>query len=748
MPHITTVDGGVIGVQPRHVAANFGQLQQPHGGYLSRKAYGGIHGMSDIVGRTSGASSPEVDYNRGFYHPHAQHSAQQLHPHQQYSGYHSDGYSGMLPQEPRRESVVVILDGRNKFRGTVDKRVPLTHPAVVEESEDEAPSFFGNEINAVRRANQMHQPVSDNDDADESEGDDEERRRYVKRQRHRSLIDADGVHEIRFDNPSTEASSASESSSPKSGGEHDDDDEIIMIDASGGEDNGSRIECIEREGDAARALEEMKMYTAGMKKFVPTSGIKGRSAIRRVSSHDKYLHVLAHKAPIPISGSLSPRPPNSPRLGSGRSVISRVSTPFQRMASPFVRATSGEGNHVSGYLEVLETIPQPGAPTNMNAFAKITDWLLILTNGISRNLQLHVVRQSISASPESVRNLTILYHPQPPPGGNGSINLGTIPTIHAQDPNGRSPLHVAIKHRLPLEIVKLLITLGGDIAGKDDQEVNCLHEALQLVPPANIINAPGGRTEWTKTYLLPLIEELLDSYTARNPSTSDCASPIVDLVNEPMAWSSISPLHLALKHNQDISIVQLLIERGAVVSQVLDVFGASPLHIVCQNLSTTNCNEFPRKAAIVDLLLQHGAGADINSKTADGHTPLHYAVKALYSSPSSASATGTPPTPTVTSAYATACFKDSCQVVELLIGKGAADVSIRNNDGYAPVELASLALAGRVEADCSTTSNAITTDNGVGGAVEAMVLLGRIVKLLVKADRERYLQQEDELMGR
>ncbi|KAF8437043.1 ankyrin repeat-containing domain protein [Terfezia claveryi] len=377
----------------------------------------------------------------------------------------------------------------------------------------------------------------------------------------------------------------------------------------------------------------------------------------------------------------------------------------------------------------------------MNAFAKITDWLLILTNGISRNLQLHVVRQPMSAPPDSVRNLTILYHPQPPPGGNSSINLGTIPTIHALDPNGRSPLHIAIRHRLPLEIVKLLISLGGNISAKDDQEVNCLHEALQLSPPANISNAPGGRTEWTKSYLLPLIEMLLDSFVTSHPTNTDDGEEdsVVQLVNEPMAWSSDSPLHLALRFNQDISIVQLLVDRGAVVEGVLDVFGASPMHIVCQKLAN-NSNEIPRKVEIVDLLLQNGALAEINTKTADGHTPLHYAVKALYASPTSGSSAGTPSTATSTNANATASFKDSCNVIEMLIEKGSADVSIRNNDGYAPVDLASLALAGRVEADFST--------NNTHGGVETMMLLGNVVKLLVKADRERYLQKEDEMGGR
>ena len=264
----------MMGIPPNHVA-QFGQQQQQHGEYIPRKQYGGLHGIPDN-GRTSGASSPDTDYHQKFYTPQ-----------QQYQGFRSDVYSGMIPQEPRRESVLVILDGGrlNTYRGNMDKRVavPMTS-TVTEESDEEAAGFFDGNMNNTRRGKQMHQQVSDNDDADESDLDDEERRRYVKRQRHRSLIDADGVHEIRFDNPSTEASSSSESSSPKSGGEHEDDDEIIMIDAGEGDDNGNRRNLMdidmEREGDAARVLEEMKMYTAGLKKF-PTNGIKGGSAIRR-----------------------------------------------------------------------------------------------------------------------------------------------------------------------------------------------------------------------------------------------------------------------------------------------------------------------------------------------------------------------------------------------------------------------------------------------------------------------------------
>lgn len=282
------VDGGANGMMdmsPHHMQDHYRQTQE-HNRYMqARKSYGGFHGMPNM-GRASGASSPEADY-------HQQQKFYSSPPQQHYTGgFRSDGYPDMIPpQEHRRESLLVILDGHglNKRRNSVDKRIPL--PSVVaEESEDDTGhALFDNNMNAAaaRRIKQMHQQVSDNDDADESEMDDEERRRYVKRQRHRSLIDADGVHEIRFDNISTEASSASESSSPKSGEEHDDEDEIIMIDASGGVDNGSRRNLMEidmeREGDAARVLEDMKLYTAGLKKFLP-SGLKGGSAIRRQGS--------------------------------------------------------------------------------------------------------------------------------------------------------------------------------------------------------------------------------------------------------------------------------------------------------------------------------------------------------------------------------------------------------------------------------------------------------------------------------
>lgn len=278
MPHITTDarSAGMMGISPNN-GAQLGQQQQS-GGYIPRKPYGGIHGISG-TGRASGASSPDAEYRHKFY------------PQQQHQQYHSQGFRSdvypMIPHEHRRESVLVILDGNKMgaYRGGMEKRVPVQMtPSVTEESEEETAAYFDGDMNNTQRGKQVHQQVSDNDDADESELDDEERRRYVKRQRHRSLIHTDGVHEIRFDNPSTEASSSSESSSPKSGGEQDDEDEIIMIDVGEGDDNESRGNLMdidmERDGDAARVLEEMKMYTAGLKKF-PTNGIKGGSAIRR-----------------------------------------------------------------------------------------------------------------------------------------------------------------------------------------------------------------------------------------------------------------------------------------------------------------------------------------------------------------------------------------------------------------------------------------------------------------------------------
>ncbi|KAF8437042.1 hypothetical protein BGX38DRAFT_1145265 [Terfezia claveryi] len=242
MPHITidAREAGMVEIPPNHMA-QFGQRQQQHRGYIQRKS-------CEIAdnGRARRASSPDAECHQKFF-------AQQ----QQYQGFRPNVYPGIITQEPRRESVLVILDGGrlNSYRGNMDKRVPMTS-TVAEESDEEAAGFFDGDMTNTRRGKQMHQQVSDNDDADESELDDEERRRYVKRQRHRSLIDADGVHEIRFDNPSTEASSSSESSSPKSGGEHDDEDEIIMIDAGEGDDNGNRRNLMdidmEREGDAAR----------------------------------------------------------------------------------------------------------------------------------------------------------------------------------------------------------------------------------------------------------------------------------------------------------------------------------------------------------------------------------------------------------------------------------------------------------------------------------------------------------------
>lgn len=699
---------------------------------------GNGHGHHDMYGPGSGISnsptpvsgSEESYYPRDHHHHQQQQSYHQPQPssHQQQQHHHQQLYSGYqpAPMAPhRKESVVVILDqhGLNKFRNNKQHfAAPTSAPSI---RVPEMDSFAG-----LGLKKSVVQDVVEEEDEDEGESDteDEERRRYVKRQRHRSIVEADRTHEIRFEDSSS--ASTSVSSSPRSGGAVDEHNQshhhhghlavdvpMIVDDDSRGRFIDSTGHSNERDGDAAKVLEEMKMYTSGMRDSLTVKRLGIHGGRPRANSYDKYHHVLPHK---PAS---SPQPPPmSPHLGAGRLGLSRVGTPFQRMASPFVRATANGEGTMSGYLEIVETIAPPRTD---NGFAFFTEWLLMLVNGHQNNMPIHIKPATGIMSRDSVKNLTILWHPA---SGHPIKNLGTIPTIHVSDPNDKSLLHIAIRHRLPLDIIRTLLDLGAteDIARKDNKDINCLHEALQLSPPTN---TPTNRTQWTEAYLLPLVDMLLESTGSQHPHP---------LVNEPMAWSCDSPLHIALKHQHALPVIDRLLAHGARAAGVRDVFGAAPLHIVCQHLlppttggSPSQAHASPAsrsgattptrppvhdvppqaKSPIVELLLASGAGVDVDIATADGHTPLHYAIKALSYVP-----------PTVEA------LRDVARVVEMLVNEGQADVSVRNGEGDAALAMASNALVARA-----------------GDEAEREVV-GGVVRLLCKRDREGWLRRQEEGM--
>ena len=116
-----------------------------------------------------------------------------------------------------------------------------------------------------------------------------------------------------------------------------------------------------------------------------------------------------------------------------------------------------------------------------------------------------------------------------------------------------------------------------------------------------------------------------------------------------------TPLHVAVRWNEDPAVVTILLEAGADV-HARNSLGQTPLHDAVGRSIPLTADD---TAAVVTLLLE--AGADVHARSQTGATPLHDA--ALNDHFGNAAA--------------------ASDTIEVLLEAGA-DVDARNNSGYTP----------------------------------------------------------------
>ena len=83
------------------------------------------------------------------------------------------------------------------------------------------------------------------------------------------------------------------------------------------------------------------------------------------------------------------------------------------------------------------------------------------------------------------------------------------------------------------------------------------------------------------------------------------------------------PLHLAARHDDDVDIMQLLLDRGANPNS-RDDDGSAPLHSSCLLVGERRLSAF-RNVEGTRLLLEHGAIMDAEDNK--GRTPLQLALQ-------------------------------------------------------------------------------------------------------------------------
>ena len=200
-------------------------------------------------------------------------------------------------------------------------------------------------------------------------------------------------------------------------------------------------------------------------------------------------------------------------------------------------------------------------------------------------------------------------------------------TANAEDPFGRTPLHLVTKGEYNSEqdrvrIAQLLLDRGADVNAQTEYGATPLHLASYLgrIDIARLLLDRGARANSKgrkgRTPLHCVAQ-------GRHLYFTDFGVHVTQLLLERGADANApdedkrTPLHLASSHGK-VEIAQVLLDGGASVNSI-GVQGQTPLHVVANGSSRDD----ESSVLIAQLLLERGA--DVNMPDGAKDTPLHLA---------------------------------------------------------------------------------------------------------------------------
>ena len=232
--------------------------------------------------------------------------------------------------------------------------------------------------------------------------------------------------------------------------------------------------------------------------------------------------------------------------------------------------------------------------------------------------------------------LTILPHGSWTPlmyaAREGSTDaIGVLCDAHADlnltDPEGSTALLLAITNG-HYDAAARLVEKGADLNAADNAGMAALYAAVDMNTLGEIFGRPG-RLSPDRLSALDLMKILLDRGANPNQGLKGSALQRAHTPGEPTLGAGATPLARAA-HTGDVASVELLIARGAKVSQPL-VNGTTPLMFAAglgRGVSAF-AKDYGTEAdllRVAQVLIAHGA--DVNAISAAGQTAMHFAAQA------------------------------------------------------------------------------------------------------------------------
>jgi ankyrin repeat protein len=202
-------------------------------------------------------------------------------------------------------------------------------------------------------------------------------------------------------------------------------------------------------------------------------------------------------------------------------------------------------------------------------------------------------------------------------------------TLHVQDLRGRLPLHVAVEAPLaPGGVVELLASRGGPRALLSRNPEGCLPLHVAAASRRNALPAivqclaelgPRALESRDNTGSLPLHRAA--AAAASSPTNGSPATVELLIDRHPQALLEARndgrlPLHVAAQRASSLDVVQCLVEGCAAGLQIKDSRGWLPLHVAAKRGSWK----------VVQFLARH-CPPSLREKNEDGFLPLHVAAR-------------------------------------------------------------------------------------------------------------------------